>query len=994
MKLTASHLILAGSALFLSMVCGLGAAQPAAPSPTRSAEANRLNAQVKALTEQGKMSEALGLARQALAANQEAHGLKHQSTLTAMNNLGFVLQNSGDYAAAREYQEQALALKKEVLGPKHPDTATGLNNLGALLTEMGDHAGARRYLEESLAILREIFGLKHANTARALNNLGLLLQNQGDYAAARPYLEQTLAICRETSGPKHALTAMALNNMGFLLQSMGDYEGARPYYEQALAINQEVLGPKHPATATSLSNMGYLLSALEKYTAAKPYYEQALAINREVLGPKHPATSISLNNVGTALESLREYAEAQRYYEESLAIRRESLDARHPAIANSLNNLGNLHRIQDEYDAAFPYYEQALAIRKHSLGVKHPDTAASLLNLSGISARKNQWEEAAAYFDEARRVIRWHVTRALPSLSAREQAVFLSKHDKGAFEGAMSLAWTRRDDSATTALSAGWLLNRKGVAHEALAQSALLARESRDPALRATVKQLLETRRRLAVVTLSQPRPGQEAQRSQQLAELERQEESLSRKIVESQGAAFQSDPWIDLAAVRQAIPPTATLVEIARFRVFDFAARGQQEKWQAEHYMAWIIPPLGAGEIQIVDLGEAQKLDGAVQAARTALAAAAGAAGTIADQGEPAAEKHVHKPLADLAAQLLEPLRKHLGDRKHLLLSPDSSLWLVPWSALPLADGRYAIEQYQIQYLISGRDLVASRPAPGQIARAVVMANPNFDLGPKETQAATRAVLRTAAAGETRLRSAGPLRSSGQLAKVARLPGTEAEAKAIAPELKTFTASEPLVYTDQWALEGVFKAVQRPKVLVLSTHGFFLPDQEVLPEKSLVATSDPRAAARTADGKTMENPLLRCGLLLAGCNARDESAPADEDGVLSGMEIVGVDLRGTELVVLSACETGLGQVRNGEGVAGLRQAFQLAGAQAVVATLWQIPDKESARLMTDFFTNLAAGQSKADALRNAQLAVIKNRRERYGAAHPFFWAAFTLTGG
>jgi CHAT domain-containing protein len=367
-----------------------------------------------------------------------------------------------------------------------------------------------------------------------------------------------------------------------------------------------------------------------------------------------------------------------------------------------------------------------------------------------------------------------------------------------------------------------------------------------------------------------------------------------------------------------------------------------------------------------------------------------------------------------------LEPIRQHAGSYERWYVSPDASLWLVPWGALPLAEDGYTVEEYQISYLVSGRDLVMP-PWRAELTRSKVMADPNFGV---ELSAARALVpelldeLKKDRGAAVRLRPTGTERRDEQQGKansdppegqqrstfcsapsVPPLEHTANEADAIRASLKEYAGQEARIYKGSEAQKTVFEAFRSPKVLVLATHGCFLEDQEVKERDRLVETGhETKGPVLTKAGRPLENPLLRSRLLFAGYNNREQAKPGEDNGVLTGLEIVGTDLRGTELVVLSACETGLGQVRNGEAVAGLRQAFQLAGAQAVLATHWKIPDNESAELMTSFFENLAASKpeakdGKAEALCKAQRAMIKKRREHDGAAHPYYWAAYTLTG-
>ena len=987
-------------ALTFAAAGAAAAAPPAGPplSPAQQArleQARQLNLQAIKLSNQGRLQDAISVMEQVLAIRKEVVGEKSPLYAHALSNVGIMQTMTGDYAAARQRLEQALAIRKEALGEKHPDYATSLHSVGRLYNTLGEYATARNYLEQALTIRKEVLGIKDPTYAATLSDLGSVFREMADYAAARPYFEQAMAIERETIGEHHVDYARSLTNLGFVMQGMGDYAGARTCYEQSLAIKKETIGEGDYSYALTLSCLGHLLRSTGDHAGALNCFQRALPIYKATRGEVHTDYAIELANVAAELAGQGDYAAARRYFEQALAIQQKVVGERHPTYAAAVMGVASMFEAEGNFAAARPLYEQSLAIRRQTLGDRHPTTAGACADVATLEAAAGNWTAAAKMMDEFRRIVRRHVASILPGMSEREQLAFLAVEDQRAFYASLSLGLTRREDKSICARSATWLLNGKAIAQESLADRARMALDSRDPQAAATVKQLQDVRRKLATLGMAAPGRGEEQARNELLARLEADEQALSKRLAGASGEPFVEDPWVEIDAVQAALPADGALVDIARFETFDFHGKPYQFRYSPARYVAWIIRPAGKGNVTIVDLGPAEPIDAAVAAVQHAMQAAMGngSDGLIVQQGEVEAEAALRKPMAALASLILGPLLGELDRVKRLTISPDAALWLVPWGALPLADGRFAIETYQIAYAVSGRDLV--RPAAKQTGMSppVILANPNYDLSPRDAAQATQAVLRGfKLPDEAELRALSSERS--KLPKVPALPGTAKEAAAIEPKLAAYTGVEPTLYTEQYALEGVFKAVRRPRAVVLSTHGFFLPDQEAKQRNAEpgLAAADSRAVTLATDGVPLENPLLRCGLLLAGCNSRAASAGVD-DGVLTGMEIVGADLRGSELVVLSACETGLGQVRNGEGVAGLRQAFQLAGARAVVATLWQVPDLQSAKLMTDFFTNLAAGQPKAEALRGAQLALIESRREKYGAAHPFFWAAFTLTG-
>ena len=940
-----------------------------------------------------RFAEAEPLYQRSLAIFEKHLGIDHPSSVFILNDLSIVYKNTRQFEKAEPLLQRALTIDEKQFGPDNLSSATTLNNFVQLYLRMGQNDKATPLCHRIINIYEKHLGPEHPTTIRNINSLAILYHEMGQFLKAESLYLRAQKIYEMKLGPEHQITAKSFNDLAELYREMGRYAQAEPLFLRSLAIREKQLGPEHPDIANCLiglaslylhldqdekveplcqralkildnrpgpehpniaTTLNILASLYEKegqYEKAEPLYKRALAIYEKLFGPEERDVASNLNNLALLYYHMEEYVKAEPFYLRALAIKEKQLGPEHPDTALSLDNLACLYREMGQYAKAEPIFRRALAIREKHLGPEHPDTANGLNNLADLYCGNGETDKALDHFRRARYSASRHIQRTLPMLSDSEQQRFLTGLEARQLHSALSMSLTIADRAD---VSAPWLFNGKALAAECQAERTQLARETRDPVSGDLATKLADIRGQLANAVMATTKSGQEQARFERIKNLETQEEQAAKALGHAQGKIVRSDPWVSLEDVQKALPANTVLIDIARFDIFDFKCKERKNAWKPAHYAAWIT---SKSDVKLVDLGDASAIDSAVQQIRVS------AANSNNDPG-PA--------MRALGGLVLAPLEKHLAGYNRWLLSPDGDLWLAPWAALPLSDGTMVIEKHCLSYLVSGRDLLRSGYNV-ETTTPAVFANPDFGIA-AATQPAkedTSALMITRSAD-----------MRGDLV-FKPLPGTAKEAEAIRQPINDYTGAAPQLFLGANALEANAKRLTRPKVLVLSTHGFFLPEQP--------RQRDPRTGEYKPNPRG-ENPLLRCGLALAGANTR-EQATGENDGIFTGLEIVATDLRGTELVVLSACETGIGQINSGEGVAGLRQCFQLAGANSVVATLWQIPDTASATLMTNFFNHLSAGQPKADALRNAQLEMIARLKKEGITPHPFFWAAYTLTG-
>jgi CHAT domain-containing protein/tetratricopeptide (TPR) repeat protein len=962
--------------VFIAAFLGLVTCYGQDLSPEDRARMEQLNKQIVESYQAGKYADAVASAQAALRLAEKALGAEHLETATALSNLALLYVSKGQFEGAEPLYQRALRIYEKEMGPKHPDTATVLNNLAGLYISQRQYDKAEPLLVRALVITEEALGPEHASTAASLNNLAELYKSQGLYTKAEPLLARALAIFEKLLGPEHPSTATSLNNLAGLYESQGKYAQAEPLYQRALIIREKALGSEHPDTATALNSLALLYQFQGQYAKAEPLFRRVLAIREKTLGREHPATAISLNNLaGLYSDAQGQYEKAEPLYQRSLAIYEKVLGPDHPDMAAPLNNLARLYRSQGQYDKAMPLQQRALTIVEKARP-EHPNTAKALGNLARLYEEQGQYDKAEplyrrslAIFEKASGPENVDTAMALNNLANvyRSQAQYsvaeplyrraLSIHEKtlgvdhpestNTRENLAILQWVAEDFmGARRTLMTGWthklqwmerslrfgtdparrnyvkglktqlsiliamqgndnrihslglqaLLVSKGRVLEetAVAMEALRRRAGQN--LQPRLDELNSIRAQRGALVNASP-TGQIEKLKSKIEVLNDKEDTLTAELMERSLEFRELAATPRIQELRGMLGPAA-LVEMVEFEETYIPERDGKRSGPAR-YGAYVLT--AAGNVLWWDFGPAAAIDALVRRYRYAMSV----------RGNDAVAQGTAR---QLDALVFAPIRQALPQINDFYISADDLLRLIPFTALTDANSKPLIENYRIQTLSTGRDLL--RKAPVHSVQAAWV---------------------------------GGLAEFGQPGEGLFFPAIPS-AKEEAQEVAKIIRPKPQELNDgQLTKQFLMQQMNGPRILHLATHGYY-------------------------SGQTG-------GLALKDANL----GPVN---ILNREEAAGLRLQGTQLVVLSACETALGEVSFADGVIGLQRSLTLAGARSQILTLWPVNDAKTKDLMVAFYRNLFEKKmTKSEALRQAQLGMV------YQGADPYYWAPFVLYG-
>ncbi len=894
-------------------------------------------------TKQKKLKAADSVLQMALKKVEELHGLDTNYAKVAYA-LGQVYNQSGAYKKTEPLWLAAKQIRERALGKKHLLYARSCNGLGFLYEMQGLYDKAEPLYLEAKKIREDVLGKNHPDYAGSCNNLGILYNVQGLYDKAEAFHLEAKQIRESTLGKTHPEYALSCYNLATIYSIQGLYEKAELLYLEAKRIYEETVGKKHPDYARTCNNLAIVYRKQKLYANAEVLLLEAKTITEEIWGKKHPEYARLCNNLGNLYASKLLYEKAELFYTEAGRIWEEILGKKHTDYALVCSNLANLYLSQKLYDKATVMDLEAQQIVEEALGKKHPKYAASCYNLATINFTQRFYDKATPLIIESTSIIKDEINNLFPLFSEQEKLAYWQTvlHYFDALNQILI------NDAARAPSNVMALYNQalftKGIIFSSTQKIKNTILNSGDTVL---INQFNNWKKQRESYTKLYQLPLEE-QKKQNLDlegmknQINDLEKDLSKKsALFGQNVQTKSYKWQEVQAKLAKNEAVIEIIKADSAYIVLFLT-AQTENYPV-FYVFKNIKDLEDKFLKYYKNCIEFKIEDTVS------------------------YNAFWKPIAD---KLLTLNKKGF---KKIYLSPDGVFHQLSLNTLKnTKTGKFLLEEANIQLIGSSRDLIELNKKSRDLSQnyenyqAHLLGYPIYGAENTEKEPEKK---RDRSLGFSGMQSA-----VGVAGSVSLLPGTKKEVENVFGLFNQKKLKVNLLLAEN-ATEEAVKNLKSPTILHVATHGFFIPE---------IKDSEVQDMQTAMNRNLLKNPFLRSGLLLAGCQKPN---PDKEDGILTAEEVMNLTLDNTELVVLSACETGLGDIQAGEGVFGLQRAFQQAGAKSVLMSLWKVDDEATQTLMTEFYTALLKGQSKRQAFKTAQM----NLKKRF--PEPYYWGAFVMVG-
>ncbi|WP_375559194.1 CHAT domain-containing protein [Bernardetia sp. OM2101] len=871
------------------------------------------------------------------------------------------LQKLGNlYHLARRFNEALTVFSEtkevqEKLGKQRVDYASACRNLAVIYKELGNLEEAEKLQLEAKDIIEKTVGKNNNEYAKSCNELAIIYNDKGKPIKAEEYYLEALAI-RENFKDKLPLEyAVSCGNLAIVYIYQGLYDKAEPLCIIAKETCKKEVGEKHPYYSAFSGNLAYLYLQQQKYDKAKEIMLEIIKIKKETVGKNHLDYLNSYRNLGYYYKAEGDFKEAEVIFAELREKYEKLLGKDHLLYAISCNDLGTAHYWQGEYEKAEQFYLENRKIIEKILGKQNKDYTRTQSNLAILYRDAELYTKAKPYFEEVTNRVNADVILYFPTLSEKERFSYMQNVEHFFDKLTQFVIKSYPANKINSEMLFNQQLFSKGIVFSSTQKMKEQILNSKDSVL---INQYEDwkTEKENYISLLQLPLNERDSsinteKIASQINELEK-EISKKSKLFES-NTTQKEYKWQD---VQKTLSEKEVAIEIVRFN-----KKNQYNEEFDTTYIAMIVTKETIESPELILLENGHELEnGALSFYQN----------NIEFQLEDTESYNQYwKPIQDK----LDSLSNKKGYSK-IYFSPDGIYHKINLNTLQNPKtGKYLVEQETIQLITSSRDLI-ERAEKGITSidlsknfekyQTFLLGYPSYNLNGKDTLKVN---------GKDRSLN-GLQRLIGQQTVVPVLEGTKVETNQI-NDLFDKKNVKTTLFQNKEATEENIKALQNPTILHIATHGFFInqiPDSEV------------KTMQEVENKNLLKNPFLRSGLLLAGCQ---NPQTGEEDGILSAEEAMNLHLDGTELVVLSACETGLGDIQNGEGVYGLQRAFRQAGAKTLIMSLWKVSDDATQLLMVTFYENLLSGKSKREAFKIAQLKL----KEKYN--EPYYWGAFVMVG-